>query len=475
MQLDELLQRDDVPALEVTGIASDSRHVSEGDLFIAYRGREYDAVEFAEEAVRSGAIAVLADRPAIRSSSVPWIVDRDASRIRGEIAARFFGDPSGSLECIAVTGTNGKTSVTHGCAQVIEDTACMGTLGFGTPPDLVATELTTDDPVEVQRQLRLLCDSGKERVAIEASSHALDQSRLDEVSIDIAVFTNLSRDHLDYHDSMANYAAAKRRLFERADVSAAVVNVDDEFGRSVVKLLEQRGIPTIRYGVRSHSDLSWNDLAFTPTGTEGKWLSSWGEYEFRLPWLGDFGVANAAAIFAIAHLSGADVQTTLTRMASMFCVPGRADVRSTNGGPTVIVDYAHTPDGLLAVLRLVQRHYRGQITCVFGCGGDRDRGKRPLMAQAVQEFACSIYVTNDNPRFENPARIVDDILGGFSHLDRVRVELDRTRAIELAIRHASAEDVVVIAGKGHETYQHIGGRYVPHCDLDTVDRILATN
>lgn len=475
----------------VTGLATDSRRVAPGDLFLARTGALHDAHEHVPEAVRRGAVAVCSERPV--ATTVPNVVIPDLQARLGGIAARFFDDPSAELTCIGVTGTNGKTSIAWLCAALLDDTACMGTLGWGLPPHLCPTALTTEDPVAVQRHLRRLADQRTQRVAMEASSHALDQGRVTDVRFDIAVFSNLTRDHLDYHVTMERYSMAKRKLFETPSLSAAVVNVDDPMGRRIARELS---IETVGFGSSAAAAVSWSDIVRHLDGIEGRWRTPWGSAAFRLPLFGDFSIANAAAALASACLAGARFDDVVARMYDVPPVPGRMQrvpptAASSSRQPTVIVDFAHTPDALSAALRAARRHLVGSggrhdttapapdrsaaartLTCVFGCGGDRDRGKRALMARVAEQDADAVVVTSDNPRGEAPNAIVRDIVAGFAAPRSVTVEVERARAVRLAIERAGPGDVILLAGKGHETYQEISGHRIPYNDFDTARQAL---
>lgn len=454
----------------VTGLAVDSRRVTPGDLFLARTGSQHDAHDHVPEAVARGAVAVCSERPV--TAGVPNVVLPDLRTRLGAIAARFYDDPSARLTCIGVTGTNGKTSIAWLCAATLDETAFVGTLGWGPPPRLCPTALTTEDPVVLQRRLRRLLDRGVARVAMEASSHALDQGRVADVRFDIAVLSNLTRDHLDYHGTMERYANAKRKLFETASLRVAVVNVDDALGRDLAR---QPTVETVTYGTATDAAVSWSDLAWRPDGIEGRWRSPWGSPRFHLPLFGDFSVHNAAAALCTACVLGSSIDDIVARMASMPPVPGRMQPVAApgSGGPTVIVDYAHTPDALGAALKAARHHLPGTLTCVFGCGGDRDRGKRPLMAVAAEAGADAVVLTSDNPRGEAPGAIIEDTLAGFDRPGDVTVEVDRARAVRLAIERGSAGDVVLIAGKGHEDYQEVAGRRVPYSDVEAARAALA--
>ena len=449
-------------ATVVTGIASDSRRVSPGDLFLACAGEANDGHRHVRQAISRGAAAVCSERPI--SACVPTVVLSDLRVRQGEIAARYFGDPSAALTCIGVTGTNGKTSVAYQLASLLDDAAYMGTIGWGDISRLSRSRLTTEDAVTVQRRLGALRGEGRRSVAMEVSSHALEQDRVAAVQFDMAVFTNLTRDHLDYHVTMERYAAAKRRLFEMPCVDAVIVNVDDPFGRS---LAAQSRAETIGYGESADAAVSWSDTGFHPHGITGRWHTPWGDSRFWLPLYGEFSLYNAAATLCAACLAGKPLDETVAEMRCMAPVPGRMQrAASPNGSaPAVFIDYAHTPAALVAALAAVRRHLGGRLICVFGCGGDRDPGKRPMMAKAVEARADAAIVTSDNPRTEDPDRIIADIVAGFASADFVSVEPNRPAAVRLAIERARPGDVVLVAGKGHEDFQDIAGRRIPHSDL----------
>ncbi len=446
----------------VTGVANDSRRVAAGDLFLACAGDVDDGHRHVEEAVARGAAAVCSERPV--AACVPNVVMDDLRVRQGEIAARYFGDPSAALTCIGVTGTNGKTSVAYQCASLLDDTAYMGTIGWGGIARLCRSKLTTEDAVTVQRRLGAMRGEGHTGVAMEVSSHALEQDRVAAVRFDIAVLTNLTRDHLDYHGTMERYAAAKRRLFEMPSLGTVVLNLDDPFGRGMAADVEAR---TIGYGLSPNAAVSWSDAGFHPHGITGRWHTPWGDSRFWLPLHGEFSLYNAAATLSAVCLAGKPFDEAVAQMRCMMPVPGRMQrVASPNcSGPVVFIDYAHTPAALAAALAAVRQHLRGRLTCVFGCGGNRDPGKRPMMAMAVEEGADAAVVTSDNPRTENPESIISDIVAGFTSPGFYTVEPNRTAAVRVAVERAGPGDIVLIAGKGHEDFQDLGEERIPHSDL----------
>ena len=469
MNLRRLLNDQEAPDLEVLGIASDSRRVQRGDLYVARRGNAFDGHDFVGDAVAAGAVAVVSQRPV--NSPVPNIVAPDIVQDLGTLGARFYDSPGEAVEIVAVTGTNGKTTVAYNIARIRgtgETAAYIGTLGWGTPPDLGPATLTTEDPLVLQARLRKLVDRGISRVALEASSHALDQGRLDEVDVDVGVFTNLSRDHLDYHGTMARYAAAKRKLFERR-LRVAVVNVDDPTGGAIAADVAPR-MEVV--GVGRNGAVRWTDLCYDRGGIHGTWITPWGRRSFDLPaFFGEFSVYNAGCVLAACCALGDPFSEVVDAMKELPGVPGRMQAVATR--PMVFVDYAHTPEGLNAVLAAIRSHVEsGRLIAVFGCGGDRDQGKRPLMARAAESGADIVVATTDNPRSELPERILDDVMKGFDDPDAVQRISDRREAIGVALDRADPCDVVLIAGKGHEDYQEVDGRRSPWSDAGTVAELL---
>lgn len=469
MDLRGLLDDPGAPGLKVSGIASDSRRVERGDLFVARRGNAFDGHDFVGDAVDAGAVAVVSERPV--DSPVPNIVAPGIVENLGALGARFYDSPGGAVEIVAVTGTNGKTTVAYNIARIRgtgETAGYIGTLGWGTPPDLGPSTLTTEDPLVLQGHLRELVDRGITRVALEASSHALDQGRLDEVDVDVGVFTNLSRDHLDYHGTMTRYAAAKRKLFERR-LRIAVVNVDDPTGGAIAA--DAAGGTEV-LGVGRNGAVRWTDLGYDRGGIHGTWITPWGRRSFDLAaFFGEFSVYNAGCVLAACCALGDRFGEVVDAMKELPGVPGRMQAVATR--PMVFVDYAHTPEGLNAVLAAVRSHVgSGRLITVFGCGGDRDRGKRPLMARAAESGADVVVATTDNPRSELPERILDDVMKGFDDPDAVLRIPDRREAIGVALDRAEACDVVLIAGKGHEDYQEVDGRRLPWSDAGTVAELL---
>lgn len=475
-----------VPDLEITGVTADSRRVRPGHLFLARPGITRHGLDFLPEAVARGAAAVVWDGDTSDSRAgapgIPALQVTDLSHRAGEIAARYYGHPSRELFVAGITGTDGKTSCAHILMQALEfaGRSCgyLGTLGYGLLNDLAPAPHTTPDAVDLQDWLARLAAAGAETVALEVSSHALAQGRTEGLAFDVAVLTNIGRDHLDYHGGAAAYAAAKRRLFEMPGLGAAVLNADDAHGRAWLETLPA-GVEPVAYGLNPGAMpaggrwLAARDVLTQPHGLSLEVIGNWGELRLHSRLLGRFNAYNLLAALAVLLLRGVEPATAAAVLDRVETVPGRMElVDGGPGRPLVIVDYAHTAGALEQALRAAAAHGRGRLICVFGCGGERDRGKRPLMAATVARHADAIWVTDDNPRGEDPRTIVADVLAGFPPAAPVIVEHDRAAAIAAAIATAAPGDAVLIAGKGHESYQVVDGQRRPFDDRCAARRAL---
>ncbi len=468
-----------VPALmdrEISGLALDSRCVGADDLFLALPGAAVDGRKFIGTAVAAGAAAIVYennDEYIVQSGSTPAIGVPHLAHVLGRIASRFYHTPSHELVVVGVTGTNGKTTCSQLLAQALDRAprrcAIIGTLGYGFPETLNESSHTTPNAIIVHRLMREFLDAGAEAVSMEVSSHALDQGRVDDVAFDLAMFTNLTRDHLDYHGDMAHYGAAKAKLLQWPTLKHAVINSDDEFGRALLSKMPAR-VAVTSYGVDS-GDVRARALTPTPTGLVLDVMTPAGAARLEAPLFGRFNAYNLLAVLAALLALEVSLADAIERLRHVRPVPGRAERFGGRGAqPLVIVDYAHTPDALEKILTSLREHTRGKLICVFGCGGDRDRGKRPLMGSIAERLADAVIVTDDNPRTESPQGIVDDIRAGMTSAPRVIC--DRAQAIAAAVSESSAEDIVLIAGKGHEDYQQIGAARLPYSDRSTVRSIL---
>lgn len=462
--------------IAVSALSQDSRTVSEGTLFIARSGLQHRGVDFVKSAVASGAVAVLIDEkelPDCPNVTVPVIALEELNSKIGPIASRFYGSPSESLTVIGITGTNGKTSCAHFTAQAMNalgvKTAIIGTVGNGFPHQLQEATHTTPDAIGLQKLFSELKQQGAEAVVMEVSSHALEQGRVDAVQFDHALFTNLSRDHLDYHGDMETYAKAKAKLFKQFALKTAVISCDDEFGR---KLLADSQVNGKKVAIgRMQGDYVAAAYRLALHGIEAEFKTPQGSFAFSSKIIGDFNLENLLLVAALLIEQGFSLQQVVNGLAELESVPGRMQAVVAAEKPLVIIDYAHTPDALEKALQAVRAHTAGTLWCVFGCGGDRDQGKRALMGTIADQLADHLVVTSDNPRGENPEKIISMIQDGI-RLHTPEVETDRAKAIYLAIQQASPEDVVLIAGKGHEDYQEIAGERFPFSDVVVSQKAL---
>jgi UDP-N-acetylmuramoyl-L-alanyl-D-glutamate--2,6-diaminopimelate ligase len=466
--------------IPVSAVVLDSREVRSGMLFVALKGQQRDARDLIADVIAAGAVAVFAERDEkwpqeTVINGIPVIVIPELAQQVGVIASRFFAEPSTLMKVLAVTGTNGKTSVANLLAGALSGLGCksavMGTLGNGLYGALEKSTHTTLDACNIQALLAQFVAEGAGAVALEASSHGLVQGRLNGTAIDVALFTNLTRDHLDYHGDMDSYAAAKELLFRWPTLQAAVLNADDAAAERYRAVLAP-SVRVLTYSQQAESAADIRALQVKPTlsGLELLMTTPAGECALQVPLLGRFNVSNLLAV--IGGLLALDIPLADVAEALRHAQPVKGRMQSFVGAhPTVVVDYAHTPDALEKVLSSLREHAEAELVCVFGCGGDRDRGKRPLMGQIASRLADHVVVTSDNPRTENPEAIVSEILVGSGN--GVRVEMDRHRAIRQSIAAAGRHDLVLIAGKGHEDYQEINGVRHHFSDAEEVRAALA--
>ncbi len=468
------------------GVVADSRLVQPGDLFLARRGAVTDARDYVQTAIARGARAVVYEAPAVMMttrSGVPLVGVPDLPRWMGTVADRFYRHPSRSMWIAGITGTNGKTSVAHFIAQALQDgldrgvpCGLLGTLGYGPLGALQPSAHTTPEAVTTHRVLGDLRDQGIRHAVMEASSHGLEQGRVSEVAFNVAVFTNLSRDHLDYHRDMAAYADAKRSLFQTAGLGHAVVNMDDP---ACERMLDGLAASVEVMGYSLSGDMKRASVVATqveksPAGMALTVSTPRAKGRLQSTLIGHFNAANLLAAVATLLALGMPLDEVLVRLKAVRAVPGRMErFGGVSGRPLVVVDYAHTPEALAQVLDTLQEHCGGRIWCVFGCGGERDQGKRPQMGAVAERAAHRLVVTDDNPRREDGDHIVRDILAGLKAPAAAIVERRREEAIRGAIAAAGADDVVLVAGKGHESYQDIAGERRHFDDREAVGRALA--
>ena len=479
MSLQTLLEDwcDELPEVVISGLGLDSRYIQPGQAFVAVAGGTTHGMVHAAQAEARGAKAIIHDGlAAVPALSIPAIAVPGLGARLSRLGSRFYHAPSDQLTVAGITGTNGKTSTAHFIAQAWQretgDAGLIGTIGYGRLDRLKPATMTTPDPISLQATLAECIDLGLEKVAMEVSSHALDQGRCDDVAFDAAVFTNLSRDHLDYHGTMDAYEAAKRRLFTDCKPRFAVINHDDPVGKSMIRHVSGT-TQVLSYGTNGSSELRAAVLAMDSSGMTISVASPWGGGKLHTGLLGAFNVSNLLAAAGTLALLGMPWNQVMHQMELMHPVPGRMHCL---GGelnqPVVVVDYAHTPDALKQALTTLRAHLHGRLVCVFGCGGDRDTGKRPMMAKVAESLSDRVVLTTDNPRNESPEAIINDMLAGLERPDQATVIEERGAAIRTAILESRSGDIILIAGKGHEAFQEIAGRKTPFSDEDSVRSAL---
>ena len=458
-------------------LRTDSRHVQPGDIFIAWPGAAADGRAFVAQALAHGAAACLVEHDG--SADFAFADARIASftglkAVTGSLAAQWLGHPAQALRIVAVTGTNGKTSTAWWLAHALPRCAMVGTLGVGLPPHFTSTGMTTPDPVLLQTEFSKFIAAGAEFAAIEASSIGIVEHRLAGTAIDTAVFTNFTQDHLDYHGSMDAYWQAKAQLFDWPGLRVAVVNVDDAQGRALAQTLAPRcALEVWTVGLQHPARLMAVDIAHTAQGMAFTVVEGQQRQPMQTALIGQYNISNLLGVLATLRGQGHSLAQAVAACASLQPVPGRMQQIAVVGQPLVAIDYAHTPDALqqaLAALRPLAQARGGRLCCVFGCGGNRDARKRPLMGAAAEQGADQVLVTSDNPRLEDPQAIVADILAGMR--PQTPYELDRAAAIAQAIAQADARDVVLLAGKGHEDYQDAQGHKRPFSDYHEAARAV---
>ena len=471
----------------IYGMTEDSRQIEKGDLFIARPGLESDGRRYIHQAVSKGASAVLVEAHEqeqffqITSTDVPVYVVNNLHTELGKLADYFFNKPSAELTVVGITGTNGKTSCTQISARLLGalgyKVAIMGTMGNGPVDALEDTTNTTIDALSIHRYLAQFRDDDYDYVIMEVSSHALAQGRVNQVRFHAAIFTNLTRDHLDYHGDMGSYAEAKKVLFSWPELKLMVVNSDDSVG---VEILEDAGLDAEKYSFSitainardAKQSVFTEAVEFGDEGIAADVNSPWGAFELKTSLIGQFNLSNCLAVFTLLGALKLDPEKVLSEIEVLQPVAGRMECFGGQEKPMAVIDYAHTPDALKHALKALRPHTQHDLWCVFGCGGDRDRGKRPQMSAIAEEFADHVVLTSDNPRRENVIDIIDEMRKGLSEPTACTVELDRKQAIQTSIRRAVIGDVVLVAGKGHEQYQQVANERLPHSDLDCVEESL---
>lgn len=486
MKLDELIEYLDYKDLinfkniDITGISYNSKTTKKGDIFVCLVGEHTDGHEFAQNAIEAGAAALLVEKK-VEGTKIPQVVVASTRHKIADIADRFYSSPSKGINLIGITGTNGKTTVTHLIQKIFEENnqkcALIGTLGYklSSNGEYRDAKHTTPQAPELQATLRMIKDVEKiDNVVMEVSSHALDQNRVGGCRFNGAVFTNLTQDHLDYHITMDNYFKAKALLFEHLkENDFAVINADDEYGDRFISVVPE-GVRVLTYGVRQQSDVMARNINFSLNGAEFTLVANAKEHKVNLHMNGMFSVYNVLAAVTAALAMGIDIEIALKALQNVKGVAGRFEVVVKK--PLVIVDYAHTPDGLENVLKSAREitPEDGKLICLFGCGGDRDATKRPKMGAIAEKLADKIVITSDNPRSEDPQTIITDIIAGLKSVntESVIVEPDRGTAIGLLKTIANNNDVVVIAGKGHEDYQILKDKTIHFDDREEARKVF---
>jgi UDP-N-acetylmuramoyl-L-alanyl-D-glutamate--2,6-diaminopimelate ligase len=473
---DYALIKEDMP---ISGLALDSRQVESGYLFFALTGSRQHGLQHVHQAIENGAVAIVFDPDGVencmtfsgRDNNIPFIAVENLGALLGEICARFYGYPSRLMDVIGITGTNGKTSCSQFLAQLLDKCGIIGTLGWGEWGRINKTANTTPDALSVQRILAELAATGKQSVAMEVSSHGLEQGRVNGVSFKGAVFTNISRDHLDYHGTMEAYFQAKLKLFTHPDLVFAVINLDDPYSDAILAAIP-KSVKVWGVSVKAHS-LQTGDRVLAENichGMDGiEFDVCWKDSTERvtIPLFGDFNIENVLTVFTVSLAMGISMQETAKRLKSIKPIVGRMERVGGNTDPLIFIDYAHTPDALEKVLSSLKKHCSQELWVIFGCGGNRDKGKRSQMGACADHWADHVIVTEDNPRYEDSMAIVNEILKG-CRSNKVEVIQNREQAIKTVIAKADNKDCVVIAGKGHEDYQEINGVQYPFNDKNMV-------
>lgn len=480
MKLQQLLapwMQQDISNPEILGLQNDSRQVKPGDLFLAYPGATADGRDFIAKAIEAGASAVAFEPNNFTftlTSSIPCIAIAQLGMHLADIAKIFYDNPCNDLNLIGITGTNGKTTIAYQLAQAHqllgkESAAYIGTIGQGAVDDLRPINNTTPDALVLLNLLAQYKKQGIKQVCMEVSSHALTQHRVDALAFNQAIFTNLTLDHLDYHHTFTEYAAAKAKLFAREELQYAIINQDDAYQKVMSDALNPR-VKKITYGLHEGCDVKALEWHMAIDGTQIEVASPWGKQGFTIKSPGQFNIYNSLAIWTSLMLSGFAPKEVNAVMSQLKPAPGRMEIVA--HAPYVLVDYAHTPDALENALLTLKQLKKGQLWVVFGCGGDRDKTKRPIMGKAASSYADQIVVTSDNPRSEDPALIIEDIMQGIEPHSVVTQLVNREEAIAFALISAAKEDIILIAGKGHESYQQIGQIKHAFSDKDVVRSLI---
>ncbi len=484
MKLSELLEHITMigvkgdTAMEIGGLAYDSRQVKPGWLFVAIPGEKFDGSEYIADAVSRGAVAVVSETPVSLGSRVAHIQVPRARRALAEIAGAYFGDLSHQMTIVGITGTNGKTTTAYMIRDILRDggflPGLLGTVAYEVGTRTIPASRTTPEAPDIHAMFQMMKEAGCDAAVMEVSSHAIALQRVHGIDFNISVFTNLTQDHLDFHKDMDTYFNVKAEFFqmlEKRHERSAVINIDDPWGR---KMLTERMLPAnvVTYGFNVDAVVCASNIAMDVHGSRFDVSTPWGDRRFSLNLLGRFNIHNALAAIAAGGLCGISLECMAMSLERLASIPGRLERIPNRKGKQVFVDYAHTDDALKNVLKTLREICKGKLVVVFGCGGNRDRTKRPKMGRAASELADYSIVTSDNPRGENPGEIVADIIEGFEGRGHFEVVLDRRDAIEKGIHKIGRKDILLVAGKGHETYQEIKGTVIPFDDREIIREMI---
>ncbi len=465
--------RNVVEDFSIKGISSDSRKIEKGDLFIAVKGFESDGHDFIDQAINRGAAVVIAEKYN-GEKNVPLILVDNSRKVRAEIARRFFGNPSGEIDIIGITGTNGKTTVSFIIESILQahglSTGLLSTLYYRWNQKEFPAQRTTPDSIELFKYLWTMKNQEIKSVVMEVSSHGLSLHRVEGLKFKAAIFTNISRDHLEFHESMVDYAEAKSKLFSmlRSD-GVGVINGDDTYAKKMINAANQK---VVTFGEKSDNDYHIRNINNTKESSSFTLEFNHKQVKIKSTLKGHFNIFNCAAAAVTGIEMGYDISTVKRGIEQLKRVPGRMEYIESKKGFLVIVDYAHTPDAVGNILAEAKKFTNNRLIVVFGCGGERDKGKRPLMGRKAVEFADYTIVTTDNPRRENPSEIISDIMKGIKTKKKVKIIEDRKQAIHYALDIANKNDTVVLLGKGHETYQEVGTERIPFDDKKVAEEYL---
>ena len=481
MKLKELIKNLEVlyffgdPDLEITNISYDSRTVKKGGIFVALKGNNLDGHDFIYDAVKNGAKAILVEKIPKAPISASVVQVKDTRRALSKIALNFFNPPLDKMNIIGITGTNGKTTTTYLIESILsasgKKTAVIGTINYRFCGKVFSAPVTTPESADLMQMLRKMGDCGVTDVIMEVSSHSLVQGRVADCPFKVAVFTNITRDHLDYHGCFEEYFKAKAKLFLEYKPSYSVINADDPMGKKLIKSIKN----CIKYGLKKDYDIWAKDINIHPNGIEADIITPKGTIKVYSSLIGDFNLYNILAAVGVCYCLGIEPHIIKQGIENVGLIPGRMEVIKNKDSPFIIVDYAHSPDALLRVLRSIGSIFKKRPITVFGCGGDRDKGKRKEMGKIAAEHSNFVIITSDNPRSEDPFAIMSQIEEGIKQAEKktgYMLEADRRKAIKEAINMAKKDDVILVAGKGHENYQIIGNKKIPFDDRKVIRELL---